>query len=308
MKERLQLFVDNVEKIRLYFGVDGERFVKKMATQLTVRGIRFYYHDYEEVQKHIKANTKWYGVARSSVKIAHAYYVQFAKEPEQVKQAIAQQAFVKTKGFASSEDAYLAAMYVKDSEQAQKMELLTKELIKQPSLKFSSLSLLLRAMLATRPESPEELATTYEQYYQRLISLGWKRDGTSKNAAFLLTIGTGAWDETIWAKVEELAALIQAASTKLEPRHYSVVCLLALAKFETPAFPALTEIHDQVCQVLKAKPKYDNTLLIATQIYTASEAFSDLPTYDFDFADIVMQAIDGDSGGDAGGDGGSGGD
>ncbi len=114
MNEKLQLYVDNVEKIRLYFGVDGERFAKKMAIQLTLKGIRFYYHDYEEVQKHIKANTKWYSTPRSSIKIAHAYYVQFAKEPEKVVHALKQQSMIPKPKLANVEDSYIAAIYIKD--------------------------------------------------------------------------------------------------------------------------------------------------------------------------------------------------
>ena len=104
MNEKLQLYVDNVEKIRLYFGGDGEKFAKRMAMQLTLRGIRFYYHDYEEVQKHIKANTKWYSTPRNSAKIAHAYYVQFAKEPEKVVQAFQRQSMISKPKLANAED------------------------------------------------------------------------------------------------------------------------------------------------------------------------------------------------------------
>ena len=306
MKEQLQLYVDNVEKIRLYFGVDGERYAKKMAIQLTLRGIRFYYHDYEEVQKHIKANTKWYSTPRSSIKIAHAYYVQFAKEPEKVVHAFKQQSMIPKPKLAVIEDSYIAAIYIKDDEHVQKMNELKGALDKQPSLKYSPHTLSQCALLATRPESSEQLATTYERYYSRLIDLKWKRGGETKQAAFLLTMGTGTFNDATWAKVKELATIIQTANSKLEPRHYSVVCLLALAKFEITEFPALNKIHDEICKVIKANPKYENTLLIATQIYTSNEAFGDLPKYDIDFSDIFLQGLD-DFGGD-GGDGGGGGD
>ena len=34
MNEKLQLYVDNIEKVRLYFGGEGEKFAKSMAIQL----------------------------------------------------------------------------------------------------------------------------------------------------------------------------------------------------------------------------------------------------------------------------------
>ena len=34
MNETLQLYLDNVEKIRLYFGVDGEKIAKRMAIEM----------------------------------------------------------------------------------------------------------------------------------------------------------------------------------------------------------------------------------------------------------------------------------
>lgn len=304
MNETLQLYLDNVEKIRLYFGVDGDKFAKRMAIQLTLRGIRFYYHDYEEVQKHIKANTKWYSTPRNSVKIGHAYYVQFAKEPEKVVHALKQQSILPKPKLAVIEDSYIAAIYIKDDEHVKKMKELKEHLAKQPSLKYSPHTLSQCALLATRPESSEELATTYERYYSRLINLKWKRAGETYQAAFLLTMGTGTFNDTTWDKVKELATIIQTANSKLETRHYSVVCLLALAQFEITEFPALNKIHDEICKSMKANPKYENTLLIATQIYTSNEAIGDLPKYDIDFIDLVLQGIDADFGGDGGAGGG----
>ena len=306
MNEKLALFLDNVEKIRLYFGVDGEKIAKKMGIQLTLRGVRFYYHDYEEIQKHIKMNTKWYSTPRNSVKIGHAYYVQYAKEPEKVVQALNQQRMLPKPGFSNVEDSYVAALYIKDDAHIQKMKDLKGNLAKQPSLKYYPHTLSQCALLATRPQSAEELAATYERYYSELINLKWKRAGETYQAAFLLTIGTGAFNDATLAKVKELATIIQAANCKLEPRHYNIVCLLALVKFEVTEFPALYEIHDEICKVLKVNPKYENTLLIATQIYTANEALDDVHKYEIDLIDIVMQGIDVSSGGD-GGDGGAGG-
>ena len=307
MNERLQLYLDNVEKIRLYFGVDGEKFAKRMAIQLTLRGIRFYYHDYEEVQKQIKANTKWYSTPRSSIKIAHTYYVQFVKEPEKVVHAFKQQSMIPKPKLANAEDSYIAAIYIKDAEHVQKIQALKAALDKQPTLKFLAHPFSQCAMLATRPESPEELAATYEQYYSRLIDLKWKRGGEVKQAAFLLTIGTGIFHDTTWAKVKELATIIQTANSKLESRHYSVVCLLALAKFEITEFPALYEIHEKLCKAMKTNSKYENTLLIATQIYTANEALAELQKYDTDFADIFFEIVDSDFSGPSGDGGSSGG-
>ena len=304
MNETLQLYLDNVEKIRLYFGVDGEKIAKRMAIQLALRGIRFYYNDYEEVQKQIKANTKWYSTPRNSVKIGYAYYVQFAKEPKKVVQALTQQSMLPKPKLAVIEDSYIAAIYIKDDKHVQKMKELKEQLAKQPSLKYSSHTLSQCALLATRPESSEELATTYERYYRRLIDLKWKRAGETYQAAFLLTMGTGTFNDTTWDKVKELAAIIQTANSKLETRHYSVICLLALVHFEITEFPALNEIHDEICKSMKVNPKYENTLLIATQIYTSNEAFGDLPKYDIDFIDLVLQGIDADFGGDGGAGGG----
>ena len=306
MNETLQLYLDNVEKIRLYFGVDGEKFAKRMAIQLALRGIRFYYHDYEEVQKQIKANTKWYSTPRNSVKIGQAYYVQFAKDPEKVTQALKQQSMLPKPKLAVIEDSYIAAMYIKDDAHVQKIKELKEHLAKQPSLKYSPHTLSQCALLATRLESSEELAITYEHYYSRLIDLKWKRAGETYQAAFLLTIGTGTFNDATWDKLKELAEAIQTANSKLETRHYSVVCLLALVQFEITEFPTLHKIHDAICKSMKANPKYENTLLMATQIYTLNEVIDDLPKSDFDFIDLVLQGIDANFGGD-GSDGGAGG-
>ncbi|MFJ7951269.1 DUF4003 family protein [Lysinibacillus sp. NPDC096418] len=304
MKERIQLFLDNMEKIRLYFGTGIENFTLKMATQLTVRGIRFYVGDYEEIKKAIKANSKWYSTVRANRNIANAYYIQFAKEPEKVAHTLEMQKLITASGLSNIENSYLAAMYIKNKVHAVKMNELSKALMKQPSLRFTTLSLTLRAMLATRPESAEVLANTYERYYKLLINLNFKRGDESKNAALLLTMGTGTFDEKTWQRVQAFTATFMSTNTKIDPRYYNVVCLLALATFEPEEFPALTEVYDAISQTLKLNPKYYNTLLIATQIYTCTEAIGELPKYSTEFSDIVMQSIDGiadSTSGDGGG-------
>lgn len=304
MKERIQLFLDNMEKIRLYFGTGIENFTLKMATQLTVRGIRFYVGDYEEIKKAIKANSKWYSTVRANRNIANAYYIQFAKEPEKVAHTLEMQKLITASGLSNIENSYLAAMYIKNKVHAIKMNELSKALMKQPSLRFTTLSLTLRAMLATRPESAEVLANTYERYYKLLINLNFKRGDESKNAALLLTMGTGTFDEKIWQRVQAFTATFMSTNAKIDPRYYNVVCLLALATFESEEFPALTEVYDAISQTLKLNPKYYNTLLIATQIYTCTEAIDELPKYTTEFSDIVMQSMDGiadSTSGDGGG-------
>ncbi|MFJ7738077.1 DUF4003 family protein [Lysinibacillus sp. NPDC097287] len=305
MKERVQLFLDNMEKIRLYFGTGTDNFTMKIATQLTVRGIRFCVSDYEEIKKEIKANSKWYSTIRVSKVITNAYYIQFAKEPEKVAQTLEMQKLITSTSLSNIENSYLAAMYIKNRVHAVKMDELSNALLKQPSLKFSTLSLVLRAMLATRPESAVVLANTYEHYYKHLVDFNFIRGDESKSAALLLTMGTGTFDEKTWQRVRSFTTTFMSTNAKLEPRHYSVVCLLALATFETQEFQALTEVHETICQALKLNPKYYNTLLIATQIYTCTEGIGELPKCALDFSDIVLQGIDGvaDS---ASGDGGGG--
>lgn len=62
MEERLAMFVDNVEKIRLYFGTEADKFALSMAVSLTLRSLIFYYFEYEKVEKTIKDHSKWYSI------------------------------------------------------------------------------------------------------------------------------------------------------------------------------------------------------------------------------------------------------
>ena len=293
MKERVQLFLDNIEKIRLYFGTGTDNFTMKMAIQLTVRGIKFCVSDYEEIKKEIRSNSKWYSTVRASKVITNAYYIHFAKEPEKVAQTLDMQKLITSTGLANIENSYLAAMHIKNRVHAVKMDELSKELLKQPSLKFSTLSLALRAMLATRPESAEVLANTYEHYYKQLVDFNFIRGDESMSAALLLTMGTGTFDEKTWHRVKSFTTTFMSTKAKIEPRHYSVVCLLALAKYKTEELQVLTEVHEAICQSLKLNPKYYNTLLIAAQIYTCTEVVGELPKCTLDFSDIVLQGFDG---------------
>lgn len=293
MKERIQFFLDNIEKIRLFFGTGTDKFTIKMATQLTVRGIKFCVSDFEEIKKEIKANSKWYSTVRVSKVITNAYYIQFAKEPEKVAHTLKMQILITSSGLSNIENSYLAAMYIKDRIHAVKMGELSKALLKQPSLKFSTLSLALRAMLANRPESAEVLANTYEHYYKQLIDFNFIRGDESKSAALLLTMGTGTFDEKTWHRVRSFTTTFMSAKDKIEPRHYSVVCLLALTKFEPEELQALKEVHEAICQALKLNPKYYNTLLIAAQIHTCTEVIGEIPKCSLDFSDIVLQGIEG---------------
>lgn len=293
MNDRLQLFFDNIGKIKLYFGSDADSFAKHLALKLTVRNIHFYYEDYENIQQQIKKHTKWYQFARNSSKLNHAYYVHFAKNPKQIPNAF-QQYKTLTKQFNRGEQSYLTAMYLQDAATLDKLKALISELMQQPSLKLFSLDMHHCAILATRPEKPYILASTYTQYYNQLITDGFVRGKESIQTALLLTVGTGTFCETTIQHVNKLTKLIFSIQPTLKNCHYRTVGLLALANFETNQFPALVDIHDEICRSLKISPNNCNTLLLATQIYTANEAIGDLPSYNMDFSDFAYAIVNDD--------------
>lgn len=290
MNDRLQLFFDNIEKINLYFGADADKFSKDLALKLTVRNIRFYYEDYEKVQQRIKTNTKWYQFVSMNLPISHAYYVHFAKTPEQIPHALHMYKIL-TKKFNRGEQCYLASLHIRSDEQTKKIERLIDELIKQPSLKFSSFSTNNCAILAARPEQPAELASSFEKYYRELVSIGFDRNGETKNSAFLLTVGTGVFCDKTFDNVKILTKFIQHTDTKIKHFHYKTIVLLALAKFDISQFPALYDIHDEICHKLKIRTNSCNSLLLATQIYTSNEAIGDLSSYELDFSDFMYAAV-----------------
>lgn len=300
MNDQLQLFFHNIEKIRLYFGSDSMPFEKELALKLTVRNLAFYYEDYEKVIQQIKANTKWYSSARTSQKIAHNYYVHFAKTPEQVPHTIHMYKQL-TKQFKRHELTYLAAMYLKKDADLIKMQQLMQALQQQPSLNYSAFELQTVALLATRNQDAMILAQTYERYYKALISLGFEHKGVTKSSAVLLTLGTGTFCDQTFQHVEQISAIIQKSDVKMKPCHYNTIALLALAKFDVVQFPALYAIHDEICHVLKLKKHDCNTLSLAAQIYTSNEVIGDLPAYELDFSDMLHIHNDASSGGDSGG-------
>ena len=228
MNEQLQLFFHNIEKIRLYFGSDSDSFEKELALKSTVRNLAFYYEDYENVNQQIKAHTKWYSSARTRRKIAHSYYVHFAKTPEQIPHTIHMYKQL-TKQFKRNEQTYLAAMYVKNDADLLKMQQLMQALQQQPSLNYSAFALQTVALLATRNQDAPTLAQTYERYYNALIALGYERKGVTKNSAVLLTLGTGTFCEQTFQHVQQISAIIQKSEVKMKPCHYNTIALLALA-------------------------------------------------------------------------------
>lgn len=293
MNERLQLFFDNLDKIQLYFGSDANKFANNLALKLTVRNIRFNYEDYEIVQQQIKAHTKWYQFFSMSLPICHAYYVHFAKTPEKIPHALHMYKLL-TKKFNRGDQCYLAAIHIESEQSIQKIEALIKELMKQPSLKHSNLATNTCTILAARPESPQQLAITFEKYYQALVSIGFIRNKETKNCALLLTIGTGTYCEETFNHVQALTTFIQKSEISVMVCHYNTIALLALAKFEIAQFPALYDIHEEICRKLKIKQNHCNSLLMAAQIYTSNEAIGDLLTYELDYADFMYAAINDD--------------
>lgn len=302
MNARLQLFFDNLDKINLYFGSDADKFGKDFAAKLTVRNIRFFYEDYENVQQQIKAHTKWYQLPRANFAISHAYYIHFAKTPKQVVNAIHMYKIL-TKKFNRGEQSYLTALHIRSHDQFTKCETLIHELMKQPSLRYSHLSTISCAVLTNRPEDTTTLAKTYERYYNELLEIGFKRSDDTKKAALLLTIGTGEFCEKIFDYVKSLTVFIQNTEIILRSCHYKTIALLALSKFEVAQFPALYDIHDEICRTLKLKSTHCDTLLLATQIYTSNEAIGNLSSHNLEFSDLAYSVIDGnfDDGGYRGG-------
>ncbi|MEG0437847.1 DUF4003 family protein [Solibacillus cecembensis] len=293
MNERLQLFFDNIGKIKLYFGSDADNFAKHLALKLTVRNIHFYYEDYENVQRQIKLHTKWYHFARNNSKLNHAYYVHFAKDPKQIPKAF-QHYKTLTKQFNRGEQSYLTAMYLNNDAALDKLRVLLNELMQQPSLKFVSLDTHHCAILATRPEEPYILASTYTQYYNQLVTDGFVRSKETIQTALLLTVGTGTFCENTIQQVKKLTTLIFSIRANLKYCHYRTIALLALANFQPNQIPALEDIHDEICRSLKISPNNCNTLLLAAQIYTANEAIGDLPSYNMDFSDFAYAIVNDD--------------
>lgn len=293
MNDRLQLFFDNIGKIKLYFGSDADNFAKHLALKLTVRNIHFYYEDYENVQQQIKKHTKWYQFARNSSNLTHAYYVHFAKNPELIPQAFGQYKIV-TKQFNRGEQSYLTAMHLTDESSFTKLQVLINELMQQPSLKSVPLATYHCAILATRPEEAHILANTYTQYYSKLITIGFVRGKDTIQMALLLTAGTGIFCENTIQHVQKLAKLFLSIQAILKYCHYSTIALLALANFQLNQFPALEDIHDEICHSLKISPNSCNTLLLAAQIYTANEAIGDLPFYNMNFSDFAYALVNDD--------------
>lgn len=286
MTEQLQLFFQNVEKIRLYFGSESTPFEKELALKLTVRNIPFYYEDYEKVVQQVKAHTKWYSSARVGQTIYHNYYVHFAKTPDQIQHTLHMYKQL-TKHFKRNEQTYLAAMYMKQEADIKRLQALIRELAQLPSLSYATLKLSTTALLLARENDVTTLAQTYERYYEKLLAYGYEQVDTTKMSALLLTFGTGIYCDETSDHIQLISHTIRKSNGKLERCHYNTIALLALAKFDLAQFPALYAIHDEICRELNIK-RYDcNSLLLATQIYTSNEPIGDLPEDELNFCDML---------------------
>lgn len=291
MNAQLQLFFTNIDKIVLYFGADAKYFYIDLALKLTVRNIVFNYEDYEKVRQQIKNNTKWYNFARVNTQIINTYFVHYAKEPEKIGEALNLHKLL-TKQFTRHDDSYIAAAYLKSEDHIERINLLIKDLMNKQSVKYAPLKLSTSAMLAGRAEDTKVLANSVELYYQALVSIGYERTKDTTNTAVILTIGTGDFHNETFARLKELTTFIKKKEKKLKPHHYNTIALLSLAKFEVHQFPALHDMHEEICRFLKLDRRQFNSLLVATQIYTSTEAIGDLPSYDVDFSTIIFSAAE----------------
>lgn len=305
MNAQLQLFFTNIGKINLYFGSDAKSFYIDLALKLTVRNIIFHYEDYEAVRQQIKNDTKWYHSARTNPQVINTYYVHFAKQPEKISEVLNLYKSL-TKQFSRGEHSYITSAYITSEHDIDRINKLIADLMKQPSMKYSPIKPATCAMLARRPEDTEILANTIEHYYKELVSIGYERKDATKNAALILTLGTGTFDEPTFKRLQELTLFIKNTETKLKSCHYATIVLLALAKFEVHQFPALYDIHNEICRTLKLNRNQCNTLLITTQIYTSNEAIGDIPSTESFYSDIfsAAESISSDGGSDGGGGGG----
>ena len=310
MNDPLQLFFDNLEKINLYFGTDANKFGKDLAIKLTVRNVPFYYEDYEKVQQQIKIHTKWYHLVRNNYRISHAYYVHLSKQPEKISDVVHMYK-VLTQKFNRGEQSYLTALYLHSKEDIERLTSLVNEMRSKPSIKFGFPSSLIGcAILANRPEDPVTLLESFECYYNKLLSIGFKRSNETKYTALLLTVGTGTFCDDTFAHLKNIADFVRRAEAHIRVCHYKTIGLLALAKFEVQQFPALFDMHEEICRQLKLKPSDCNSLLLTAQIYTSNEAIGNLYANNIDFSDFAHMVLDNsfDTGGSHDGDASSGGD
>lgn len=313
MEQRVQLLLENWKKIHLFFGTDAKRSGGRMAAKLAIKGMSFSVKDYEEIVNMMKRNTKWHQKIRRSKQLQLLYYAQFAGQPEKVKQALAYRKHIGLGG----EETYRAAMYIKEEAQISKMKDVYKALKKKPGMRWFPIFPTLLAVLAGRPETPEEIAAAYEQYYNRLTELNWSGGKQGKLAVLLLVVGTGLFDLSVWERVGLLSKAME--EDGLDIYVYNAISLLALAHIEPEALPDLYALFDFIDEETDDLPGGDDLFLLATQLYTSSAVLnemSDLDTTAIDFLDLVSSVIDGafdvaegsgDGGSDGGGDGGGGG-
>lgn len=306
MHQMLALYLQNVEKIKLYFGTDADKFGYHLAVRYTVKGNVFHYADYEKIAQEIKKHTKWYSFAAVNFNILTSYAAHFGKDVDKVAPAL-QYYKLLTNYFTRGEHSYLAAMYGTTLEDAQRVDALTKTLAKLPALQFFTLPLQTRALLATLPEEVEVLAASVQHYYTTLISLGFTRHSSTLEAAAILTLASGNVDEQLITQIKHVLAILTETNTTLKKRHYFVVILLALVNAKAHDFIELYELHEQLCAEAKLRPNYHPTLLIATQLYTVTSLPISFASSEFSFSDTI-HLFDSSSDIDGGGDGGGGGD
>lgn len=303
MNDKLVLYLQNVEKIKLYFGTDADKFSYSLALRYTVKGMVFHYVDYENIAQEIKKQTKWYSFAGVNFNILTSYAAHFGKDYEKVAQALHYQKML-TSYFTGGEHSYIAAMYGSTIEDAQRVNKLTQALANTPNSQFFTLPLQSRALLATRAEEVAILAMSLQQYYEALIQFGFARHSLTYESAFILTVHSGLFDAQLIEQLRAVLAILNQAETTLKKRHYFVVVLLAIAQCGAEDFIKLYELHDALCLQTKLRPKYHPTLLIATQLYTLNKTPFEFSTSDFALTEVIHlfdSASNLDGGTDSGG-------
>lgn len=201
-----------------------------------------------EAFKSLSANIKKSGSMFSPLRTIHfpmagLLMLQDGSKGEQIAELHRKYHILRSAGFRSSPYTYIAAFLIGPSVQPERIKEMYHTMKKHHVLLTSNEDYPAAAMMASRPESIQELAGASERYYHFFHKHGFWRGNDLQFLANML-VATGLFQESTTDAVLQMKRKLEQNGIKVKSMHYPALGIMALSGRAETCVPAVHELKN----------------------------------------------------------------
>jgi len=198
--------------------------------------------EHEKAAEIIKKKESWTSPLRYYLHHVAAAFLALQGNPESgIEKLNANQQELNKAGFRKSPYTYLAALLMKEAEEAGRAKELYDQMREHHKFLTSNEDVPYAVLLGRQEGPPEERAATMNAYYRELREHGFSMGNELQWLSQIMTFNSPAYDPKETGRVLAIREFLQNENIKIRPPQYPVLGFLATAKASGPALQKIVE-------------------------------------------------------------------